>query len=378
MTYPDFEAVRKLPSDGLRILLHSGDPAERAWAGWALALKLGSGANPELAIEVEGSPTPGVRSLLLVILAGHGELDLVRSLAEVDPDDDVRASACRYLAGAHRSNDPAVETFLSERFRIDSSPRVRLEILKLNRIGRSRIPFAQIEDASADSNFDVRSEAAEQLLGGAEVNFPAALRERALTESDPKLRALLATTWIAADGGRPLFELLRTFPDLDASTVGELLAYLHKAGRRFSWAALSQFAQRGEDFVDLQVARLLQGRDSSQAFSWLLGLWERPFEMPPSTDRDSWRALRQAQDTSSVAERHLRRGICNAGALSSVDIRRLGRLVESLRQSLDVTRWQMGDDDFDPGDLPQCRQAIWVLVTEGFLSRVERLAGRAE
>jgi HEAT repeat protein len=97
-TYANFEAVRNQPIVELRRLLREGEPVERAWAAWALGQRIGDEANPDLIEAAHDAPTPGVRSLLLVVLAGHGEQELVEAFAKNDPDDEVRASACRYVA----------------------------------------------------------------------------------------------------------------------------------------------------------------------------------------------------------------------------------------------------------------------------------------
>jgi hypothetical protein len=377
--YPDFEAVRQLPASTLRTLLHSGDAAERAWAGWALALALGQEASPELAAEAQGSPTPGVRSLLLVILAGHGELDLVRRFGDDDPDDDVRASACRYLATSYPAREPSVEACLSDRLRSDPSARVRLQILKLHAEHRIELAPSLLETATADADLDVRGLAADCLISQAPTAFPAALQSRVLIESNPELRDRLARTWIADDGGRHLFARLLQKPDLRVEATHSLLSQLHAAGRRFRWSDLQSVARREEDLLNLHVVRLLDGRDAAVAAPWLLRVWERPLDFPPPKDHDSWRAHRQADEVGLAARQPLRRAVrrLDSSALSPEDVRRLTRLAAELRRSLEDARyWSIEDDGVDLEALPDTQKPRWYTLDIEFIAGVERLIGK--
>ena len=121
-----FAATDHLDEDGLRALLAGGQPEQRAWAAWRLALRTGR-AHPEIAQHIAGDPSPGVRALLLSVLAGHGELDVVVALARHDPAIEVRASAMRLLTrfAAQGAIDSAV---VREAFARDV-PAVRAAIL---------------------------------------------------------------------------------------------------------------------------------------------------------------------------------------------------------------------------------------------------------
>jgi hypothetical protein len=88
-----FDDVRELDDVALRALLEAGRPEQRVWAIWALALR--SVDVGEIARRRE--PDPGVRRNLAVVLAGHGELDLLVALARRDPAPEVRASAIQLV-----------------------------------------------------------------------------------------------------------------------------------------------------------------------------------------------------------------------------------------------------------------------------------------
>src|SRR5258706_9012200 len=88
-----FEDVRSLTDEELRTLLDRGRPEERVWAIWALALRSADIAE----LGARNEPDPGVRRNLAVVLAGHGQLDLLVALAKRDPAPEVRAAAMQLV-----------------------------------------------------------------------------------------------------------------------------------------------------------------------------------------------------------------------------------------------------------------------------------------
>jgi hypothetical protein len=107
----DFAATDALDDAGVRALLAGGAAEERVWAAWRIAIRRGS-AMPEIVAQVRGEPSPGVRRALVVVLAGHGELDLLVALGRHDPAAEVRAAAMTIVArvAGQGAIDPAVVT----------------------------------------------------------------------------------------------------------------------------------------------------------------------------------------------------------------------------------------------------------------------------
>lgn len=273
--YPDFSAVRRLGDQELRRVLHAGEPVERAWAGWALALRMGASANPDLIAALNETPTPGVRTLLLVILAGHGERGLIETFAKDDPDDDVRAAASRNLAMIAGPDDMAARAFLDELLLADPSPTVRAEVLRLaidRRVQVSRLHVAFL--AASDPDIAVRTLGVDLLLdpelgaGG----FEQALESRALYEPDDELRARIARAWIDAGGTHLLLADLRTEGQVAGDAlVAEHLALLVRTGQSLEWEALQPFIDR-DPSIDALVAQLVSEPVGTDALSWLLRL----------------------------------------------------------------------------------------------------------
>jgi len=87
-----FEEARALDREQLQILLESGQPEQRVWAIWALALRTGE---PSM---VAGRPADaGVRRTLAVVFAGHGHTEALIDLATKDPDVYVRETAMQLV-----------------------------------------------------------------------------------------------------------------------------------------------------------------------------------------------------------------------------------------------------------------------------------------
>ncbi len=119
-----FEQVRELAERELRELLDHGRPEQRVWAIWALALR-STEAVGELARRAE--PEAGVRRTLAVVLAGHGELDLLIALAHRDPAAEVRAAAMQLVA--RLALDGKLPLALVRERAASDGPEVRIAIL---------------------------------------------------------------------------------------------------------------------------------------------------------------------------------------------------------------------------------------------------------
>ncbi|HEX3766378.1 MAG TPA: hypothetical protein VHW23_47120 [Kofleriaceae bacterium] len=90
-----FEQAKQLDTAALRALLVTDRPEQRVWAMWALALR--HQGVPEMIQRTAVEPDPGVRRTLAVMLASHGETDLLVALARHDPALVVRASAMQLV-----------------------------------------------------------------------------------------------------------------------------------------------------------------------------------------------------------------------------------------------------------------------------------------
>lgn len=153
-----FEEVRALAEPELRALLDRGRPEQRVWAIWALALR--SASPGELGARSE--PDAGVRRNLAVVLAGHGETDLLVALAKKDPAAEVRAAAMRLIT-RFALDGKLPSSLVTERVTSDG-PEVRLAVLGTTFHGAPPWLVDIAQRLLEDADSDVRYEAFEALL----------------------------------------------------------------------------------------------------------------------------------------------------------------------------------------------------------------------
>jgi hypothetical protein len=152
----DFAIVAALSLEEQRSLLESGDGPERLWSAWAIALRLGREALPLLR-SMEGSAVPeGLRRQLLVVLAGMGERQLLRTIAETEPSPSVQATASMlYLRTAPDAASSETVSFALRQLQI-APTEVRRAILNEQELGQASIPTRELFPALSDADVAVR------------------------------------------------------------------------------------------------------------------------------------------------------------------------------------------------------------------------------
>jgi len=153
-----FEDVRQLGDAELRALLDRGRPEERVWAIWALALRSADVA--ELGARTE--PDAGVRRNLAIVLAGHGQLDLLVALAKRDPAPEVRAAAMQ-LVSRFAIDNKLPASLVAERVTNDGAE-VRIAVLGTVFAGAPPWLIEVSQKLLDDGDSDVRYEAFEALV----------------------------------------------------------------------------------------------------------------------------------------------------------------------------------------------------------------------
>lgn len=238
----NFDDVRALEDLKLRELLERGRPEQRVWAIWALALR-----STEEVIELahREEPDAGVRRNLAVVLAGHGELDLLVALAKRDPAPEVRASAMQLVARL-AINDKLPASLVLERARKDGAE-VRIALLGMVGPGAPDWLLELAERMLADRNNDVRFEAFEALVRAG--RLPAALMwlEEA-TESDARVAVV---RWTSRGDVRGCADAL-------AGSSHRLRRILVEAVRVSTWDEIAPVVGN-----DPSLIRMLAGRNPS-------------------------------------------------------------------------------------------------------------------
>jgi hypothetical protein len=196
---PDsFEQVRSLDDAALRQLLERGRPEQRVWAIWVLAQHAGEAAG-QLARGQAHQPDPGVRRTLAVVLASHGEIDLLIALARHDPSPAVRASAIQVatrLAGSRSPSYPGLRPLLESA----REPAMVTAILGAIGAGAPDFLIDLAVRALSSGSFDVQLEALEALL---RIDMPQTFSDAQqwlLALADP-LPAAACEAWIRGAGG---------------------------------------------------------------------------------------------------------------------------------------------------------------------------------
>jgi hypothetical protein len=381
--YDDFASVSAQNPPELRRLLVEGDPAERAWAGWALAIRIGREANPELEDAARRSPTPGVRTLLLVILAGPGERELIEAFAIHDPDDDVRASACRYLALISSKDDDLAAAFLVQRLKSDRSSAVRAEVLGLANDSRLEVPHALVETCVGDEDLRVRTLAASVLLrdSAPDKRMPEVLRMRAIHESDDELGKTLSNAWISRGGISQFLDTVASDASIDVRRTQELLGRIAEADTRSEWPTLRPFAGR-DAVTDELIGRLLKVPSVPEALSWLLTIATRPLDRSPDVgDPKTIQQTRAIYAAASTARERLSEILpeVDSGSLSLSDRRQVARLADSMAYQLDEERaLAVADDALDLESIPESEQPTYYREYVALLRVLRRIAADGE
>jgi hypothetical protein len=301
---PSYEVVARLSPDEQRQLLHAGSAVERLGAAWALGLRAGATALPELRTAVAAAPVPGLRAHLAIVLAGLGERHLVETLALHDPDELVRATAGEHLLRTAPSSEdlthqPAVAQLLR-----DPSADVRVVVLRelLRLVGERRLSALSIDDLERlahDPDQGCRWLALEALAElPADATLVRIFEWRLTVEPNPELCRWLAARIIAAGEARTILRLLWR----DGSERDEdLLSALEDRGQRFTWDEIAALTELGQPALDAHLMALLTPEDSL-ALTWLLTCAVRAEQWPPPRTRLEWDAYGQALTTGRAAE----------------------------------------------------------------------------
>ena len=265
-----FEDVRGLGDTELRALLEGGRPEERVWAIWALALR--SADVGELGHRAE--PDPGVRRNLAIVLAGHGQLELLVALAKRDPAQEVRAAAMQ-LVTRFAIDDKLPHTLVIERVTADGSE-VRIAVLGTVFNGAPAWLVDVTEKLLEDVDGDVRYEAFEALVRVGK-------NEHALMwlEEAPEAEARLALMrWSARGRVRACAELL-------ARASRRMRRLLIESVRVASWHDLEPaigdetpliraLARRNPNvFDEMTLAALMRATQKEPNASWITMIRDR-------------------------------------------------------------------------------------------------------
>lgn len=224
-----FQSTKQLDDGSLRTLLANGRPEQRVWAAWEMALRVGS-VVPHIVDHVGGEPTAGVRRALLVVLAGHGEIDVLVALGRHDPSPEVRAAAMqvatRFVAQGALQPSVVVEAYAG------GDSQLRCSILSVIPAGAPDFLRSLVRDALVDGTSDEQLEAFEAALrdGLCPENRTAAMRWLAAAKAEVaadawmRLQRLSPAEIVALVLDTNFSMRARALSTLTAVPIGELAA----------------------------------------------------------------------------------------------------------------------------------------------------------
>jgi hypothetical protein len=344
----DWRSVASLPEHAQRALLQTGDPVERVWATWALALRLGTRSVTELRSNLDSEPAPGIRCQLVVVLAGLGERSLVRVLATSDPDPTVRATACQYVI---RTTPVTVEdsvAFAQERLRSDV-PRIKQAILDEMASGRLALPDSTLADLLTDLDLETRSLAL--AIVRTFPNVPqlilAAVLQRVVDELDGELRGACIDLCIR-EGLHA--DLLKSASVASATAAHAVVTSLEKGGYRLSSRDLLLFGDHVEQRVLVALVDIIAKPLDDASIKWVSLQMARGLRLLATATKDESRDLTSFQWRATYLLYE---------ALNAASVRLLDRaVVEAL---LEFVQSFDDDPDDEPLDLQRHRGVLELL-----------------
>ncbi len=254
--YGDTEA---LGDDELRQVAEADDAMDRVLACWRLMTR-------GQALRTIGAPGPdaGIRRLLLLGLAAGQETALLVTIAEHDPEPEIRQEA---LVWVWRIAPAEGLALLRARIAAEADD----ELLRELPTTLPDVPWSELvpelEGLLLRDAPGLRARAAELLLE-LDPGVSSAVRRAIAAETDPELRARLLLRWAGSEAHATLLAAAAETPTLAVTA----LQALHAAGRRYEWEVLRSF--EGPE-TRLGIVRAMGPPFSAGARGWLLARVQR-------------------------------------------------------------------------------------------------------
>jgi hypothetical protein len=295
-----FDDLASLDDAALRKLLDSAHPERRLWAVWELALRTASkSALAQLFHRTADEPSAGVRAVLINVLAGYGEIDILVALAKSDPSIEVRARAMQALVRLVPAGAAPIEVVIS-RFALDGAA-VRVAVLAA--IGPAAPqPLERLaEDALRDPDEETAVEAFEAALRiGTQASTERALHCLSHAAADDprwhRLASALAPDRIAEllAGGPLRARAIRALPisrvaplldPIDASVLDAVMSHAHLSEAPAPLLARCIVAGGAYRYLELLERHLATASDAPMDTDLLIQLTRRCAERLAALER---------------------------------------------------------------------------------------------
>jgi HEAT repeat protein len=262
-----FDEARQLNQVALRNLLRRGDPPERIWAAWALALEGQPQDQNRIVRHCRDDEHAGVRRQMLVVLAGLGQADVLAERLQHDPDPRVRATAAQYLARLTAADGDELHRLLADRLQHDPAPSVRAAVAAHVPSDAPTFVEQHLADALSDPDPEVRAAAADGLAARAGERLASLVPRRLSVEPEWHLRRQLLELWAHAEGADGLLDRIDEHSD---AIVAEALHAIARRGDRPDWRQLAPLSKRRSWSVQSALAELMQDRLAAVPTDWLV------------------------------------------------------------------------------------------------------------
>ncbi|MGC4116915.1 MAG: hypothetical protein QM765_20605 [Myxococcales bacterium] len=369
MAFTDYRQVSSLGVEDLRALLASGEPVERVWAVWSLALSTASTVVNELKTIVGAEPSAGVRRHAATVLAGQGDRETLLSLGRLDPDSSVRSTALRLLARIAPGDDERAWNLLVQTLGDSRQRDVQLAVLDGLTDKSPQRAWEQCVLALRSDDLELRSAALEAATqrGFGRRRFTPEMLDLLFSERDPGLRNRLLTHWIDVEGADAAAAGLADAP---SRIVLHFLETVRTRRNEPSWASLYPLAQRHDPEIDERLCSL-----SRPPLDWMMGVVKRSLEPAAGEDGDTHELQRAALQCVSRLEEELPQagaealgyeGLTVAKSLHDTVLRVLGQA----NAEAEHQRTRAAEDDADRDFWGDDQQMI---VGESLLADLKRL-----
>ena len=280
MTYSGFDQISQLEIGTLNDVLKSGDAQEKVWAAWTLGLRKGGEALPEIRSWSRKAPDSGTRRHLIVILAGFGETELLKVMAQHDPVSMIRAECCKYLLKtAGNGQDPDLHDMLISILNHDDAAEVKLSILNNWNAGWSSLSAETLIVHLADASEFVRRTVIQKLLDQkvAPDRFERAITACLACESKGDLISTLTRWLLAHNRMHAIMEAAAGGEERTQIRILDILVEQHECLR---WDMLHRPARDDNPEVDLRLIRLLIKDELPEIMLWMARGIARAIEPP--------------------------------------------------------------------------------------------------
>jgi hypothetical protein len=276
-----FEEIRSLMPSEQRALFESGDPATRLHAAWAIALTIGRDTVPMLRAATIADVPEGLRQQFIVMLAGHGERALLKTIASSDASVAIRATALRYFVRTAASQDAELAGVIAAQLESGDSD-IRLALIEEYDADRATLTDEQIIALLADNADAVRVATTAAVLG--KVSVADAVRDalaRLLLKADQQASSELLVRLGRSEVPRVIRALAYAEPGYAVLVLRALVSHFGP----LQWSDIEPASSTEDRSLIIEILRSLRATPGLDALLWVERMYGRAITHEDATMR---------------------------------------------------------------------------------------------